>query len=148
MTKIYIRGPKSLRHEVVIDAINKELSEAKDGVIVTVSRHKTKRSNAQNAYYWLVCTDVAKFLSDAGMCFKKLEYGGKTFEIYWSGEEVHSINKLVFQEKTTTKMTRKDFGEYMEKVFALWIEKTNGQWIVPIPMDNYFEQSGIMEEER
>lgn len=114
--------------EIFPDGVNM-LLEAKD---------KEKRSNPQNNYYWLVCASISSFLNDSGVSYKKITYAENTFDIEWNQDDVHNINKKVFGVKTTKGLSIKEFTEYMEKVFSLWIEKTKGNWEVPIPITEYF----------
>ena len=88
---------------------------------VVVSEKKTKRSNDQNAYYFLINKQVADFLNDSG-----LSYG--EFDLPYTSEIIHEIQKKVFGVKTTTKMTVGEFCEYENKVILFWQERTGYEW--------------------
>jgi hypothetical protein len=87
---------------------------------VEVKKHVHKRSNAQNNYYWLICSEVAKFLDEAG-----LEYG----ELDYSSDIIHAINKKKTGTKTTTKLSIGEFCEYMTRIIQFWQEKTSYEWM-------------------
>jgi hypothetical protein len=87
---------------------------------VEVKKHVHKRSNAQNNYYWLICSEVAKFLDDAG-----LEYG----ELDYSSDIIHALNKKKTGTKTTTKLSIGEFCEYMTRIIQFWQEKTSYEWM-------------------
>lgn len=87
---------------------------------VEVKKHVHKRSNAQNNYYWLICSEVAKFLDEAG-----LEYG----ELDYSSDIIHAINKKKTGTKTTTKLSIGEFCEYMTRIIQFWQEKTSFEWM-------------------
>lgn len=55
-------------------------------IIVEVVEKKQKRSNEQNAYYWIFNGQLADFLDNAG-----LTYG--EHHIPYTGELIHEINK-------------------------------------------------------
>lgn len=110
---------------------------AKDGVDIEIKEHKTKRTIQQNSFYWVNCTDIAKFLTEAG-----LTYG--EYELDYTSEIIHEINKKKLGVSTTTKLSKQDFCEYMTKMFAFWIEKTNGFWQPKESPYSYLERTGIL----
>lgn len=113
------------------------LASSKNGVDVEMKEHTTRRSATQNAFYWANLTDIAKVLSDAGM-----EYGD--FNIAFTPEVLHEINKTVFGVKTTAKMDVKAFTDYMDKVLAFWIEKTHGFFVPKETTKSYLEKTGLV----
>lgn len=113
------------------------IESSKDGVDVEIKPHKTKRSNEQNRFYWANLTDVCKVLNDAGCRYGK-------YEIPYSAELIHEINKAVIGEKSTARMSVKEFTEYMEKVFAFWIEKTGGYFVPKETTTSYLEKTGLI----
>lgn len=113
------------------------LLDAGKAVDVTVAEHKEKRSNQQNAYYWLFNGELAKFLDDAG-----LSYG--EYKLPYTGELVHEINKSLFGVSTTTKMKKDEFCEYMTKLMSFWTEKTAGQFIMSESPYGYLEKVGYL----
>ena len=113
------------------------LLDAGKAVDVTVAEHKVKRTNAQNNYYWLVCSEVAKFLDEAGLTYGELDY---------SGEIIHLINKKKTGIKTTTKLSISDFCDYMTKIIVYWQEKTAFEWMPSELPASYLEQRGFTNE--
>lgn len=106
---------------------------------VEVKKHEHKRSNAQNSYYFLICSEVAKFLDDAG-----LSYG--EYNIPYTGDLLHEINKIHFGVKTTTKLNMSEFCEYMDKVILFWQEKTNYFWMPSELPTSYLISRGYTPE--
>lgn len=105
---------------------------------VEVTEHKNKRSIEQNNYYFLFCSELAKFFNDAG-----LSYG--EFQIPYTTDLIHDINKKIFGVKTTTRLSIKDFCEYMTKVLIFWTEKTHGEFQMEELAESYLQRKGYME---
>lgn len=108
------------------------------GVDIDVKKHLQKRSNEQNAYYHLICGEVAKFLDVAG-----LSYG--EYKIPYTGELLHELNKKLFGIKTTTKLSKEEFCEYMTKVIQFWQERTNFEWAPSELPDSYLAKKGYTD---
>lgn len=90
-------------------------------VVAEVNEFKRKRTNEQNAYYFLLNNEVAKFLNEAG-----LTYG--EFGLPYNKDIVHEIQKKVFGIETTTKMNIQEFCDYETQVIHFWQERTHGEW--------------------
>ena len=131
----YPSEPKNKIIEQVAMVIN-AMSPA-HGYDIDVKEHKPKRSNQQNSFYWVNNEDVAKFLNESGatMCF------GLPF----TSETIHEINKKYLGVPSTAKKDTHSFSEYMTKVFAFWIEKTNGTWQPKESPYGYLEKVGYIE---
>ena len=104
-------------------------------VVLELSEFKPKRNNEQNAYYWLFNGWVADFLNEAG-----LTYG--EYEIPYTSEIIHDIQKKLFGVKTTTKMTVGEFCDYITKVMLFWQERTHGEFQVPELPLSYLSKKG------
>lgn len=143
---IFVKGV--INRKTIVDRIQKVLDKNPEGVNVKITPYKSARTSDQNSYYWLICADVARHLNDAGVSFKKVQYGEKEFSLGWDNEIIHLLNKVVFGVKTTTSLTKKDFCDYMEKVFSLWIDKTEGHWAPPIDIKSYFPEQGTPQSEK
>lgn len=104
-------------------------------ITVEIAEKKQKRSNEQNAYYWLFNGQLADFLNNAGCSYGE-------WAIPYTGELIHEINKKLFGVKTTTKMKVGEFCEYMNKLMLFWQEKTNGEFIMSELPANYLERKG------
>lgn len=113
------------------------LLDAGKPVDVTVSEHKIKRTNAQNNYYFLFNGELAKFLNESG-----LSYG--EYNLPYTTELIHDINKRLFGVSTTTKMKKDEFCEYMTKLMSFWTEKTAGQFIMSESPYGYLEKTGVV----
>lgn len=90
-------------------------------VVVEVQEFKKKRTNEQNAYYFLLNNEVAKFLNDCG-----LTYG--EFNLPYNKDIIHEIQKKVFGVETTTKLNIQEFCDFETQVIHFWQERTHGEW--------------------
>jgi hypothetical protein len=108
-------------------------------VEVEVKEYKRKRSNEQNRYYWQFNEWVRACLADAGCTYGE-------FNLAYTKEIIHAINKRKFGVETTTKMNRTEFCEYMTQVSIFWIEQTNGQLEIPELPDTYLDKRGYTKE--
>lgn len=106
-------------------------------IIVEVSEKKNKRSLEQNNYLWLFNSELAKFLDDAGLAYGE-------FKLPYTAELIHDINKRLFGVKSTAKMSRKDFCEYMNKLLLFWQQRTNGEFSLSELPANYLERKGYI----
>lgn len=106
-------------------------------ITVEVLEKKNKRTNEQNAYYWLFNGELSSFLNDSG-----LSYG--EHQIPYTGELIHEINKKLFGVKTTTKMSIGEFCEYMNKLLLFWQQKTQGEFQMSELPANYLERKGYI----
>ena len=104
-------------------------------VDVELAKHKKKRTNEQNAYYWLFNGELAEFLNDAG-----LTYG--EFKIPYTAEIIHDIQKTLYGIKTTTKLSIGEFCDYMNKLLLFWQERTQGEFQMSELPANYLERKG------
>lgn len=91
-------------------------------VSIDIAEFKNKRSNDQNAYYWNLNTWIADCLNDAGCTYGE-------FEVPYTSELIHDINKKIFGLKTTTKMDIHEFCDYTTKVTQFWQERTHGEFL-------------------
>lgn len=115
------------------------LSSCSSGIDVEVKEHKHKRTNAQNDYYWVFNTELADFLKKAGVRYGK-------HNLPYNKNLVHDINKAVFGIETTTKMSTKEFCEYMMELFVFWNDETNGMFEMSELPDTYLERRGYTKE--
>lgn len=115
------------------------LLSCKNGIDVEVVEHKHKRTNEQNAYYWLFNNHVAEFLNGAGLGYGK-------HNIPYNKDLIHYINKRIFGVDTTTKMSIQEFCEYMTKLIIFWTEETNGHFEMPELPEEYLAKKGYTKE--
>lgn len=102
-----------------------------------LAEHKKKRTNDQNAFYWLFNGQLADFLNNSG-----LSYG--EYQIPYTAEIIHDIQKKLYGIKTTTKMSVGEFCEYMNKLLIFWQEKTNGEFMLSELPESYLEKRGYI----
>lgn len=107
-------------------------------VDIEVKEHINKRSSEQNAYYWIINGLVADCLNSAGITYGE-------FKLPYNKDLIHDIHKHLFGIKTTTRLSIKDFCEYMENIFILWIQRTSGAFEVPELPKDFLEKRGYTE---
>lgn len=136
----FVKNSKDIVNTVktIAESLNKILATSKNGVDISITEHKIKRSTQQNDFYFLNCRDIARFLNGSGECwgFMQLPYTEKV---------IHETNKLIFGHDTTTKMSVKEFCQYMESVFALWQEHTHYCWTPLESVNSYIERTGLID---
>ena len=108
-----------------------------NAVDVEVKKHEDNRTSEQNAYYWLINRQIADFLDKSG-----LSYG--EYQIPYTKDIIHDINKKVFAVKTTTKLSIGKFCDFMNRVLMFWQEKTHGAFQVSELPENYLERKGYI----
>lgn len=97
------------------------------------------RSAAQNRYYFEFNSWVRDTLNKAGCTYGE-------YNLPYTTDLVHDINKKIFGYETTRKMDIKQFCDYITQVSAFWIEKTEGNLEIPeLPME-YLVKRGYTEE--
>lgn len=136
---MYIKDRTELRDKFTL--LYRQAEHLIDGgaIDVEVKKHERNRSNEQNRYYHLICSEVAKFLDEAG-----LTYG--EYKTKYTGELIHEINKSNFGIKTTTKLKMEAFCEFMTQVIQYWQEKTNFFWMPSELPAFYLQRKGYTEE--
>lgn len=136
---MYIKDRTELRDKMLL--IYKQAEHLIDGgaIDVEVKKHEPNRSTAQNSYYHLICSEVAKFLDEAG-----LTYG--EYKTKYTSALIHEINKSNFDIKTTTKLNMREFCDYMTQVIQYWQEKTNYFWMPSELPAIYLQLKGYTEE--
>ena len=115
-----------------------KLLNCKDGVLIEISEFKPKRTDLQNNFYWANVRDITDILRAYNI--KKTIMG---FKLLLTDEDVHEINKQVFNIKTTTKLSKKEFCDFMDSLFAFWIKKTKGKWQPKELTRGYLERTGL-----
>lgn len=109
--------------EAITKSIIFQLEASKDGIVVDIKENKETRGSRQNAFYWVIVNDISRFMIGAGAYYElhgvRLEYHKDT---------IHDINKAMGSIDSTTKLTVKEFIEYMDSMTAFWVERTNKLW--------------------
>ena len=115
-----------------------KLLNCKDGVLIEISEFKPKRTNPQNNFYWANVKDITEILRAYNV--KKIFLG---FELLMTDEDVHQLNKMQFNIDTTKKLSKKEFCDFMESLFAFWITETKGKWQPKELTRGYLERTGL-----
>lgn len=117
------------------------LSNGKE-LTVELSEVKQTRSIAQNNYYWEFCKQLADFLQEKEI-MHRYEVMGVMVEKPFTSKSVHeNLNKPMFDIETTTKMSVKQFCEYMDKLLIFWQEKTKNEFKMSERPESYLKNRG------
>lgn len=137
--KLFIKNCRDIPNTIkaITEALKQLLNDSQNGVDISISEHKIRRSTAQNDFYWLNCRDIARCLNQAKMTWGNLK-------LPYTDKVVHESNKLVFGIETTTKMSTKEFADYMEAVFAMWQDYSNYGWTPLESPNSYLERTGLI----
>ena len=112
----------------VIKQCGLNLLETAKEISLEVTKVVETRSSAQNRYYFEFNSWVRDTLNKAGCTYGE-------YELPYTTDLVHDINKKIFGYETTRKMSVQEFCDYITRVSAFWIEKTNGNLEIPeLPM--------------
>ena len=107
------------------------------GIVWEVKKKTNTRTLLQIRFMFKQCVDVAKFLNEAGM-----QYDSFGTPIDFDEKEIHKRTKEALGVKTTKFDTTKEFSDYLERLFVLWIGNTNGFWQPLESTASYFEKNG------
>lgn len=113
------------------------LKSAKE-VSLEVTKTVETRSNAQNRYYFEFNSWVRDTMNKAGCTYGE-------YNLPYTTELVHDINKKIFGYETTRKMSIEEFCDYITQVSAFWIERTNGALEIPELPKEYLVKRGFAE---
>lgn len=124
---------KSLRQQAEL------LLEKHKGIDISIKEHKNKRTLEQNAWLWLVYGHIFDFYNETGFMPDNLQEHLK----FINPEIIHEWFKCKYGVKSTTKLSTKEIGEYIEKIQTDMIEQSFGEYepIYP-PEKGYFERTG------
>lgn len=124
--------------ERVFEALKKQayiLADNGKKLTLELAIFKNKRTNAQNAYYWLFNNEVATFLNNAGLTYGK-------FKIPYTKDIIHEINKKFGGLESTKELTVCEFCNYMDKLIVEWQERTHGEFYMSELPQQYMENRG------
>lgn len=94
----------------------------------TVAIKETKRTNTQNALYWLVLTIIAE---EIGMIPEELH---DEIKVRFLGVKKRMVyGHEIIEPISTTTLSKKQFGELIDKVYAL-----AGELNIKIPSPDYW----------
>lgn len=122
----------------VIAPLKAMLSASRNGVDFEMKEHRQTRSTAQNRFYWENVGQVVNVLNEAGCT-----YGEDCLP--FTSEIIHEINKIKLGVQTTTRLSVKEFCEFMDKMFAFWIERTAGVFVPLETASSYLERTGLLK---
>ena len=113
---------------------------------VEVKKHTHKRSNAQNNYYWLLCTELAEFFQEHDIYDEYVAFG-ITIKKHHTKDSVHDrLNKPLLGVETTKKMSVKEFCDYMTKIIVFWQNTTKGAWMPSELPSTYLASRGYTDD--
>lgn len=137
---IYFRQDATERDVMLrlVAPLRARIKASKHGIDVEVTEHKQRRTNEQNRFYWANVSDIVDVLNDAGVTYGE-------FGIPYSSEILHEINKRLFNVASTAKLSKSEFCDFMNRLQAFWIEKTNGFYAPKETVSSYLERTGLLD---
>lgn len=117
------------------------LNNAKYGIDISIKPHTRTRTNEQNRLLWEIYNHIVKFYDDTGFVIDGLRVN------FLTADFLHEYFKARFGLKTTTKLSTKDFSEYIAKIQLAMIEQSKGEYEALYPEQNYLEKTGLIERE-
>lgn len=129
-------APSKEIYDRILFPLLTRLRASKNGLDVEIREHKSNRTNAQNRFYWSTVKDIVDVLNDGG-----LTYG--EWNLSYTSEILHEINKRIFGISSTSKLSKSEFCDLMDKLQSFWIEKTNGFYMPRETPSSYFERTGM-----
>lgn len=104
-----LEGQLTLDHKTSFKRYLRSLGDVP--VLVTVEKVSKKRSNAQNALYWMyltiIASDTGEEPEDLHLLFKRK---------FLPVEEIAVMNNTLKRIKSTTKLDKLEFTEYLAKI--------------------------------
>lgn len=116
------------------------LLEKNKGIDVSIKEHKNKRTLEQNAWLFAVYKHIVDFYNETGFFLDNIRLR------FCNTDLVHEYCKARYGIRTTTKLSTKEIGEYIEAIQRDLIEQTRGEYepIYP-PEKDYFEATHYEE---
>jgi hypothetical protein len=127
-----------------------DLRQFADCDIVLTIKKKGKRSNPQNSFYWGVCIpEIRRRLKELGN-----DFDAETVHEYLKGRfncekvEIEATGELLEIGQTTTKLTKGEFAEYLDKIIrfaseslGITIPDPGTQTEIPYMIASYDEEA-------
>ena len=133
---------KSANKSEIMQVISKKIAEilpvANNGIDVIIRKHERIRSSQQNNLLWAVYNNITQFFLETGFIIDRLPL------LYLNNEFLHEYFKARFNVKTTTKLTTKEFMDYVDKIQYEMVEQSKGNY-EPIIPDDYIEKTGLLK---
>lgn len=114
------------------------LGTAKYGVDISIKPHTRTRTTEQNRLLWEIYNHIVKFYDDTGFVIDGLRVN------FLTADFLHEYFKARFGLKTTTKLSTKEFSEYIDKIQKEMIEQSCGEYEPIYPEENYLEKTKII----
>lgn len=102
--------------------LNAILPSAKNGIDILIRPHQNIRTNEQNRFYRVILGEQVKFYHETGFMVgdtKPWEQRTEILHFYW--KDRYGID-------TTTKLSTKQFTEYIDFIQATLVEESSGEW--------------------
>jgi hypothetical protein len=115
MKRTYVLTPESRRY--ALDAVR----NASDGMVVVVQ--EPTRSLSQNSFYWPCVQDISEQLMIGGKFYEPDVWHQHFKKTFLGVEFVDMPDGTVMETiKSTTKLTKRQFGDFCEQVLAFAAE--------------------------
>ena len=125
--------PANTTTDTILKYLNQQLAAIKkdNGVDVVIKPHTKQRTLRQNKFFHAVCANIVKFYQDTGFMPTGLSPWAMRPDI------IKEFFKAFFGVEHTSKLTTKELGEFVDRIQALMVEQSNGEYEPIIPEDDY-----------
>ena len=97
---------------------------------------KKTRTMQQNKYLFELYRHLLDFYAETGFMIDELNKRVR----FITKDLLHEYLKARFDVKTTTRMSTKDFSEFVDKIQNEWIEQSGGQYEYFMPTEDLVKQ--------
>ena len=116
-------------------------SIAKDGVDIDIRPHKQQRSNEQNRFLMAILVALVRFHHETGFLPQGLSAWAMRTDI------LKAFYKARFGVVATSKLSKADFGKFIDNIQQSLVIESGGEWEVLEPDSAYlrslYEQGGM-----
>jgi hypothetical protein len=108
------------------------------GKVVEIGCVESKRTRTmqQNKYLFELYRHLLDFYAETGFMIDELNKRVR----FITKDLLHEYLKARFDVKTTTRMSTKDFSEFVDKIQNEWIEQSGGQYEYFMPTEDLVKQ--------
>lgn len=109
------------------------MNASKYGIDIEIKQHKKQRTYQQNRYFMAVLQAILKFYQETGFTPYRLNSWAMdtdVLKVFW---------KKRFAIEHTSKLSTKEFGEFVDSIQREMVEQSGGEYEAIIPPDYYLE---------
>lgn len=109
------------------------MTASQHGIDVEIKQHKKQRTFLQNRYFMAVLQAIIRFYQETGFKPHRLDdwaMDTDVLKVFW---------KKRFAVEKTSKLSTKEFGEFVDGIQREMVELSGGNYEMIIPPDQYLE---------